>query len=892
MSDMDLFKVSKRQRLISLKMGVAGFVLTALAPVGTVSTAYAADEAADLEEVVIIGSRVKGRTELESNVPVDVIGGEKLRVTGYTDTNSMIERLVPSVNFRKTTGTDTLDHQRPITMRGLPPGMSLVLLNKQRHHPSAMMSIWGQAGGTNGVNLDTIPGFAIKRVEVLRDGAAAQYGADAIGGVVNFELQDASEGGQIQVNYGMYHTSVTGIEDLASVHANNETGQLEFTGTGEEMKINDGGTVTVDANYGLGVGDGGFFNISAAYKNQNHSNRGGFDARQMFDKIEDPVTGEMIFDPREETVERFRMRYGQSELESGSVLYNSEVPISENLRFFSIGKYYKQDSLSWGYTRRPNDSRNVSEIYPEGYTPRINVEITDWFANNGLKGEIDGWESDLSFYYGKSHITTWIKNTLNRSYGVHSKTDLFNGVQKQRDWYLSFNSAKLLEGAFFGRDLNVAFGGTYRDERFEIEPGEKQSWHTDFDRNADGSPAYLRDGDGNLVLDGDGNPQVTYSYPGGSQVLPGFSPENAVVGKRNSFGAYVDLDTDLTEDWNIGVAARYEDYSDFGSTFNGKFATRYTIQEGLNLRGAISTGFMAPSLVQNYTQSTNTEISDGTLFDISLFSTTSDIAQALGARSLKPTKSTNISVGLAAAPIDGLTVSLDFYNIEIRDMIRRSRFLNGPDVDQILADAGLTSQASYFQYQANVYDQRVRGFDLVLTYAWETENWGDFNFSAVYNYNDLKIKNIKDVPEILRGKFDGSGDPLELFSSDPARVTAVENANPPHKLNASISWQRNGLSARFAGTRYGAELQPQQIQENEQRYSAAIIYDLDVTYTFENGMYLSVGAMNLFDQYPKKDNPECPANGCSTWDRIESFRYSTGFGFEGRFIYSKLGFRF
>ncbi|MBT1064384.1 TonB-dependent receptor [Bowmanella sp. Y26] len=882
------FKPSK----LALVIAISFSTLPGTALLAQESDSNAAQNNEDAEQIVIIGSRVKGRTQIESNVPVDVIGGEKLRLSGYTDTNSMLERVVPSINFRKSTGTDTLDHQRPITMRGLPPGMSLVLLNKQRHHPSAMMSIWGQAGGTNGVNLDTIPALAIKRVEVLRDGAAAQYGADAIGGVINFELQDADEGGQVRVSHGMYYTSVEGLEDLQSVNANNETGQLEFIGTGSEVEKRDGRTTTIDANYGMSLFEDGFLNLSLSLKQQDPSNRGGFDARQMFNKIEDPNTGELIFDPREETVERYRMRYGQSELDNYSFLYNAEMPINENFNFFSTGKYYNQDSLSWGYTRRPNDSRNVPEIYPLGYTPHIAVEIIDYFVNNGVRGDINGWETDLSVYYGVSDVTTFIKNTLNRSYGTDSKTTLFNGVQKQRDWYVTANTTKLVENALWQKDLNVAFGATYRNERFEIEAGEMQSWHTRYDIDDDGNPIFQTDGNGELILDDNGNPLHQYSYPGGSQVLPGFSPENAVVGKRNSFGTYVDLDMDMTDDWNLATAVRYENYSDFGSTLTGKLATRYTITDWFNVRAALSTGFMAPSLVQNYTQSTNTEIADGNLFDVSLFSTTHPVAQALGADTLEPTKSTNLSVGFASMPISGMELSLDFYRIDIEDMIRRTRFLSGHDVEQIIADAGLTTRASHFQYQANLYDQEVTGFDMVLTYDVPTENFGTFQFGAVYNYNKLDIKNIKDVPDALKGKVDDDGNPLMLFDADPERVNSVEKANPPHKFNGSMIWQYDNLSVSFIGTRYGAELQPLQIQGNERQYQAAMVYDLDLTYRFDNGLSLSFGAMNLFDQYPKKDNPECPANGCSVWDRIESFRYSTGFGFEGRYIYSKLNYSF
>jgi iron complex outermembrane receptor protein len=578
------------------------------------------------DTIIVTGTRRTDRTVAESAVPIDVISSDALLNQGLTETNRLLNYLVPSFNFPLPSLTDGTDSLRPATLRGLAPDQVLVLVNGKRRHTSALLNINGSVGrGSVGVDMNTIPPLAIERIEVLRDGASSQYGSDAIAGVINIQIKKR-EGGRAQVTYGKYITTMEGVAQVASVAPT--TGPSDdpvITFTGKDRKRRDGDTVTVAVNYGLPVGETAYVNLTAEYKDRDPTNRSGPDIRGQYAGIGDP---------RETTFNRYSHRFGDGKSEDVNLFVNAGVDVGESFELYAFGSYGNRKANGTGFYRRSLDSRNRDfanggrPFYPDGFLPQIDADIEDIAGVLGIRGQTGGWNLDLSISYGSNRLDYGVSNSWNASLGgLVSPTNFDAGGLRYGQTMANFDAQREIDLGL-GKS-SIALGAEWRNENYKIVPGEEASWVA--------GPFFFSNG-----------------APPGAQVFPGFQPSTKVDASRDSFAAYVELDTDLSDMLTVQVAGRYEHYSDFGDTFNGKFAARLEPISGLALRGSVSTGFRAPGMAQQYFSTTSTNNVPGVgLIEIGTFPVNSPIARALGAQPLKPEESVNLNAGLVFTMVEG-----------------------------------------------------------------------------------------------------------------------------------------------------------------------------------------------------------------------------------------------
>lgn len=799
---------------------------------------------AELEEVVVTGTRRKDRSITDSNVPIDVLNEDALKATGATETNQILASLLPSFNFPQPSVTDGTDHVKPAQLRGLAPDHTLVLINGKRRHSSALLNLNGSVGrGSSAVDMNAIPSNAIKRIEVLRDGAAAQYGSDAIAGVINIVLKDASEGGSFAASYGANVTTMDGVPQLDSVGVGSD-GNLAFN-TGGDRERTDGQTVTLQGNVGFELGDSGFINLSVEYRDRNATNRSDYDDREAYARVD----GEL--DPRELSYNRYNTSYGNAKVEDLNVFYNAALPLG-SIELYSFGSYSKREGESAGFNRLPQNGRNVQAIYEDGFLPLITSDVDDYSIAFGVRSEVVGWDLDASMIYGVDEFNFGVDNSLNTSLGPSSQTSFDAGTLTNTQITFNLDVSRLVDVDLFANSLSVAWGVEYRDENYEIEAGEPNS--------------YLKG-----------------EFPGsaGSQVFPGFAPSSEVDDGRDSYSLYLDLDTDIVDGWNVGLAGRYEDYSDFGSTFNTKLATRIDITETLSLRASASTGFRSPSLAQQFFTSIATVFVDGVPTETGTFSPSSSQALALGSPGLKEETSVNLGIGFSWMPVDDLNITVDYYNIKMDDRIVLSSNLSGAAVETLLAGTG-ANRARFF---LNGIDSTTSGFDVVANYDLDLHDAGQLSISAGYNYSNNKVTDVIDPPAELQG---AGVDQSSLF--DFNEFARFEVGSPKTSFNISANWMLDEWHATARMKRYGKTDEPSNNPARYEKLDAAWVMDLDVNYDIDDSTTLTLGANNLFDQYPEatRNNVE----DVTRFSRIFPYSGFSPYGYNGRYIYGRVSYSF
>ena len=759
----------------------------------------------NIEQISVIGSRRLGRTVEDSAVPIDIIGADALKNSGFTETNALLSNLLPSFNFPQASLTDGSDHVRPAQLRGLAPDHTLVLVNGKRRHSNALLNLNGSTGrGSSSVDLNAIPANAIARIEVLRDGAAAQYGSDAIAGVINIVLKSASSGGSVAAIYGANVTEMDGVPQLKSVSEGSD-GNLAFT-EGGDRSLTDGQTLTLQGNMGFELGDNGFLNISTEYRDRHSTNRSDYDNRENYARIDDgSVDGAL--DPRELTVNRYNHNFGNGDVEDFSMFYNAGYQLTSEVDLYSFGSYSKREGEGGGFYRRASDSRNIEEVYPDGFLPVITSDINDFSLALGAKGFVSEWNYDVSAVYGQDAFEFGVINSLNTSYGPSSQTSFDAGTLTYDQLTLNVDFSREVDVSFLESSVNVAVGAEYRREGYQIDAGEEASY------------AQGTFGPGGAVTDPVDGPFGA----AGAQVFPGFTPESEGDNSRHNVSLYIDLETYLTDDWNLAVAARYEDYSDFGDTLNGKVATRYSLTEDLALRASVSTGFRAPSLQQQYFTSVATVFVDGEPTETGTFAPSSDVAKALGSPGLDAEEATNYGVGFTWSTDFNFSLSVDYYQILIDDRIVLSNNLSGDAIADLLQGTG-ANQGRFF---LNAIDSKTRGVDVVASYNVATDGYGDLAFNLGYNYGKNEVTDIIDPPAELQG---AGFDQDNLFSGTELR--RFEVSTPRNKYNLSATWTNDDIRTTLRTTRYGETQDPSDNPERNEVLKPKWITDLDaVSYT-------------------------------------------------------------
>ena len=838
------------RRYIRLALGVG-----LIAGGGTLGGLAAAQEprnpeAEVLEDIVVTGTRVQNRTALDTVAPVDVISAESLSNVGTPELNQALSVALPAFNFPRPGLTDGTDTIRPATLRGLAPDQSLVLVNSKRRHAAALVNVNATVGrGSSAVDLNTIPSAIVRSIEVLRDGASAQYGSDAIAGVINLRLREDRDGGGATLQYGARFTEYDALTGpLSGVNTAPPAG---FTWPVPPERVSrdrtDGETITASAWKGFSLGETGFLTLALEYKDQNRTERSGYDWRQLYTRPT-PTT----FDGRELTINRWTAWYGEPELEQSTAFVNMGVDLAEGVRLYGWASYQKREAISAGFFRPPNDARNVPEIYPDGFLPLINPDVDDYSAAAGVTWGLAGWDMDTSLVYGKNEMAFTIRNTLNRSIGPSSKTVFAAGGYDYDQLTFNLSGVRQFPVGWAASPLNVAAGVEARRESYSIFAGEPDSW-----RN------------GGLLLNG-------APTPSGAQVFPGFRPQNETDQDRTAVGAYVDLEANLTDKLLASAAVRFEDYSDFGNNVSGKLALRYDFTPTFAVRGAVQNGFRAPSLQQQFYTTTSTTFINGVPFEITTFPVTDPVAIALGAQPLDAEESVNFSLG-AILRFGRASLTIDAYRIDIDDRIVLSENLTQANVRTFLQQQGFIG-AGGGRFFINGVDTETQGLDVVLNLPLEPGPAGEFDLTLAANYNETDVVRIPQIAQLA-----ALNPAPPLF--DRNNVLTFEKGNPNYKITGNLNWKRDNFGATVRATNYGRVLSPGTTAANDFLLKPKTLVDLEGRVTF-GGFGIALGIENVFDEYPDPLPPRLNTTTNTSYSNLSPF------GRAGRLVYGRLSFDF
>jgi iron complex outermembrane recepter protein len=807
------------------------------------------DDALYEEKIIIIGARAAvsvgartPRSVTRSPVPIDVITSEQIQEAGGIETNQVLRTVAPSYNASHQMIADGTDHVIPASLRGLGPDQTLVLLNGKRRHSSALVNVNGTFGrGTVGVDLNAIPTAAIEWIEVLRDGAAANYGSDAIAGVINLELKEAP--GVVEAN------ALSGI-----------------TAEGDGFQLLTG------LSYGIPVGTRGVVNLTAEFVQRNRTDRSGPYTNTFYadsDGDGDPADDDPQLAADGLTREDISIDLGQSQASVAMLFYNARIPFGES-ETYSVGGLTYRDSQATGFYRRPNQpGRVVPSIYEVGFLPEIHPTIIDWSVGAGLRTdrESEGFRWDLSLNHGGNWFDFQVENSNNASLGEESPTEfdaggfLFHQSSLNADMVLPIRADPL-------KRLALNSGAEYRLENYRIRPGEEDSWSF-----------------GGELIDGDS----TMPKEAGSQVFPGFQPGNRVDEFRNSVAGYLGIETEFNDRFMVDMAGRFENYQDFGSTINGKIAGRLAIVDQLALRGAASTGFRAPSLHQTHFNSTSTQFVSGAsgLEPIQVVTAKNDgaIAAEFAVPPLEEETSVNASAGFTFTPVDNFSITADGYFIDIDNrIVLTSQFSEGsvPGTGAILQE--LEGNVSAAQFFSNAVDTRTLGADLVLDF-WNDIGTGRFGLTGAANLTRTRVLKVN-VPQSVADKFgEGSEDAVREAYFNREEENRLEDALPRERALVQGRYNQGPITGLLRANYWGEVVyRHPTMREADERFGAKVTLDADFAYQLPAGFKLAIGANNLLNTFP--DQQQSPVN-ISDGQFVYSRRV-TQFGVNGGFYYLRL----
>ena len=819
-----------------------GPALTALALALSVALPALAQDApaeeapGDLDTIQVLGSRAKNRTAIETAAPVDIIDSEQLERTGARELGQLLQMLEPSFNFSRTTISDGTDILRPATLRALGPDQVLVLINGKRRHQQALVNVQQTvARGSAGTDINAIPVTAIDRIEVLRDGASAQYGSDAIAGVINIVLKKQTKETQL------------------------------FFEAGQTRK-GDGEVLHGGLNTGFELGDDGYINLTVEYRDRGETNRAGLDTLRV-------------------SPPRVTQRIGDADATDAHLWINGALGVASG-ELYWFGGLSQRKGDSSGFFRSAGDGRTVPALYPNGFLPNILTTVDDASLAVGYRAQLgDNWDWDVSVNHGRSKFGFQERNSVNVSWwyeplgaGIYgaSPTSADTGTLKfdQTTVNLDFSGTIDIGSS---EPLSLAVGGEYRNENYAIEAGDPVSY------------SYGRTNNPAIVIR---NQNGGFAAPG-IQGFPGFSPNEAVDDGRDSYALYVDAETRFADKFLIGGAVRFEDYSDFGNTTTGKLSLRYDFTETFAVRGTVATGFRAPGVQQLFysQRSTNIDPATGLLADTLTARQDSAVTRAFGIDPLKEEESTSATLGFSWRPNDNFSFTVDVFRIDIDDRIIFSSNIapetvgtNGLPCTPTNTNCPIRTILAPFrvaqaQFFTNAIDTETTGIDIVGEFSTEAAG-GTLDLTALLHWNKTEVTSRRSQSAILS--------PTQLF--DDSQVTLIEEGQPGEHHILQGVWTRGNWDWTLRANYYGEVAGEGFTPGFKQTWDGATLFDAAVGWNVSDKLRISIGGNNIFDTYPDKWDAvnafPFPQLGFTYgWETLP-------FGINGSYFYAKVDYRF
>ncbi|CDG82360.1 TonB-dependent receptor plug domain-containing protein [Janthinobacterium agaricidamnosum] len=831
-------------RLNQLCLNQLPLALLACGLAGGAATAQTQNSIGQVQDVVVTtGVRGEQRTVADSPAPIDVINGEQLAHTGRAELSEALARLLPSFNFgTNQAGVNSV--VRPVSNRGMGPAYTLVLVNGKRRHNAALLTNGGgDTSGVNPVDLDTIPLGAIDHIEVLKDSAAAQYGSDAVAGVVNVILKNGDHGGSAAVGSG-------------------------------RLKEGDGNlnNSKIEADAGFKLGQDGFVHIAANARQRGQS-------WNNF-KSTNPVNYSPAGNPKNASWNRDGARNGDPGIEAYNVAFNAELPYSGDVTLYAFGTAGTRNSIAGNNFRRANGLATLGQLFPDGYFAENNMSAYDFQLNAGARGKSAGWHWDVSTGYGKNRARQYSNLTSNPSLGPSSPTRFDNLATYQFEQWTTNQDVTRAFDIGLNKPLQWSFGAEQRLERFTTYTGQ--------------ALGYINGGYIFQPGDQEGNPNLGKPAAVGAQAGVALSPADATRVPRTVLALYNDIGFYPTENWFADVAVRAEHYNDSaGNTVSGKFNSRYDITPRFALRGTVGSGFRAPSLTQlGYAQTDNRTNINPVTGEVApslskLLRNDSTLARQFGAQDLTPEKSTNFGLGLVFKASDATNITLDAYQVAVKDRIVRTGYMFGPAFAPLLKAAGLTG-TEWVQYFANGVDTRTRGADLVADTSSDYGTAGLVRWGAALNWNRTALTSVKATPAGITALGPNPGGTQVWFGYAASGGIGDLTAAPRTKLILSARWFIGDFDVNLQTTRYDKSTwQTTANRAQDYHFGAKWLTDLDLTYALGKHTRLVVGAANLFNVFPDKNGPGDPNTGSS------GFVYGPSpFAPTGAFYYAKASYDF
>lgn len=802
---------------MTIKHGLAGASLLAMLLPG-VALAQETEAEEEMDAITVIGSRAKPRTDVERPVAIDVVSATELRSTGQIDLGQQVQFTSPSFNSTKFGVNGATNFADPASLRGMSPDQVLLLVNGKRRHQFSALNLNVAPGlGTVVSDLNAIPSGAVQRIEVLRDGAAAQYGSDAIAGVINLTLNDSSEDVNASITTGL-------------------------------NKEGDGFTVKTMLNQGLKLGNsGGFINYTLEYFGTEGTNRSDPYDGVLYPATPAGYTGPTANFPYTTANPRADRgvypqgsfvvgNYGSNRNRTYQAFVNSELPLSDVVTAYAFGGYSRKDIRAFGFFRAPATFANSNlTIYPDGYVPILPGRSIDRSVNFGLRGELDGWNLDLSYGMGHNHLDQWARDTVNASLGAASPTEFYIGRTEFNQNVAEFTSSKDFGSVWGMEALNVAFGLQWRRDNFQVLRGDNASWAV--------------------------GPLTTSGKTPGANGRPGYAPQDENNLSRSNIGGFIDVEADITDRLLLTAALRYENYSDFGGNLSGKLAGRYKISDNVGLRASYNRGFRAPSLAQIGNRVNTSTVQNGLILQTQQISSDNPRLAQLGIEDPRAEISDSFAAGITG-DFSRVTITVDAFQINIKDRIA---ITDGILTANYPAVAALFPGVREIRFFTNQVDTRTRGIDVVATYRVPVSDDAELSLTLAGTHAATEVVSQRATPAALVAGASATNQAAPLVGL--TAIELIEVAQPRTKVLASANLEVGdvtfGTRASYFGSvkafSTGLSATDPNVECNAanrcvQTFGGKTLFDLTLTYRVTESFSLTAGANNVFDTYPDKWN--------------------------------------